>query len=145
MLKTLTSEEKETDYIKHALKMRNALVQSNYGRFFKLYLTAPGMTQALCDVFIDKIRIQCLQKLVVGFIATNIDLNYLAVLLAFSSPQELEAFLVERSKSIMHDLTLFLGCSFISDTNGGGGTKLDCRGSLMALKKAPLWVRRCKK
>ena len=52
----------------------------------------------MCDVFIDKIRIQCLQKLVVGFIATNIDLDYLAILLAFSSPQELEKFLVERGK-----------------------------------------------
>ena len=44
MLKTLTAEEKETEHIKHALKMRNALVQSNYGRFFKLYLAAPGKT-----------------------------------------------------------------------------------------------------
>ena len=82
----------------HALKTRNALVQCNYGRFFKLYKVAPGKAPALIDVFIDKIRLQCLQKLVVGFIATNIELDYLAMLLAFSSPEELEKFLDERGK-----------------------------------------------
>lgn len=98
MLKTLTQEEKETDTIKHALKTRNALVQFNYARFFKLYKEAPGKVPALIDVFIDRIRIQCLQKLVVGFIASNLDLVYLADLLAFQSSAELEAFLQERGK-----------------------------------------------
>ena len=98
MLKTLTPEEKLTEPVAHALKTRNALVQSNYGRFFKLYHQAPGKGTALIDVFIDKIRIQCLQKLVVGFIATNIELNYLANLLAFNSADELEQFLLDLGK-----------------------------------------------
>ena len=98
MLKTLTPEEKKQEPVAHALKIRNALVQCNYGRFFKLYQSAPGKASALIDVFIDKIRIQCLQKLVVGFIATNIQLNYLSGLLAFTSPDELDSFLVERGK-----------------------------------------------
>ena len=108
MLKTLTEEEKQQEPILHALKTRNALVQCNYARFFKLYLSAPGKAPALIDVFIDKIRIQCLQKLVVGFIATNIEVNYLASLLAFSSPQELEDFLQERGKCPSRPLTFFL-------------------------------------
>ena len=37
MLKTLTPEEKKQEPVAHALKTRNALVQCNYGRFFKLY------------------------------------------------------------------------------------------------------------
>lgn len=37
MLKTLTAEDKATETMTHALKTRNALVQCNYGRFFKLY------------------------------------------------------------------------------------------------------------
>ena len=81
------------------MKTRNALVQCNYGRFFKLYREAPGKAAALIDVFIDKIRIQCLQKLIVGFIATNIELNYLTVLLAFPTPADLEKFLADRGKS----------------------------------------------
>ena len=131
MLKTLTPEEKQTEAVAHALKMRNALSQCNYGRFFKLYKAAPGKGAALIDVFIDKIRIQCLQKLVVGFIATNIEVNYLANLLAFSSRRELEAFLLERD------------CVMIEDSNGG--KRLNCKESRQPLAKAPLRVRRCKK
>jgi hypothetical protein len=57
MLKTLTEEEKRTDPVDHALKMRNALVMGNYARFFKLYRIAPNKGKALIDVFIDKLRI----------------------------------------------------------------------------------------
>jgi len=63
-----------------------------------LYQQAPGKGKSLIDVFIDKIRTQCLQKLVVGFIATNLELDYLTMLLAFASPSELQKFLTERSK-----------------------------------------------
>lgn len=132
MLKTLTPEEKQQEPVAHALKTRNALVQSNYARFFKLYGVAPGKASALIDVFIDKIRIQCLQKLVVGFIATNIDLSYLAILLAFPSADELETFLVER------------GCVFTVDRRDGP-KRLNCKDSIKALKSAQLRVRRCKK
>ena len=106
----------------HALKTRNALSQCNYARFFKLYRDAPGKGAALIDVFIDKIRTQCLQKLVVGFIATNIELNYLAMLLAFTSTKELEQFLKDRD------------CNFIEDANGG--KRLNCKESRPALAKA---------
>ena len=60
MMKTLTAEEKKQEPIEHALKVRNALSQGNYGRFFKLYRVAPNKGSSLIDVFIDKIRIMCL-------------------------------------------------------------------------------------
>ena len=138
MLKTLTPEEKKQEPVAHALKTRNALVQCNYGRFFKLYQSAPGKAAALIDVFIDKIRIQCLQKLAVGFIATNIQLDYLSNLLAFDSPSELEAFLVERQ-------CIFVEASEVTGGSTAGSQRLNCKESLKALKSAPLRVRRCKK
>jgi len=148
MLKTLTPEEKQQEPVAHALKTRNALVQSNYARFFKLYGVAPGKASALIDVFIDKIRIQCLQKLVVGFIATNIDLSYLAILLAFPSADELETFLVERGKCFLFSwLTVvccLAGCVFTVDRRDGP-KRLNCKDSIKALKSAQLRVRRCKK
>ena len=121
----------------HALKTRNALVQCNYGRFFKLYKVAPGKAPALIDVFIDKIRLQCLQKLVVGFIATNIELDYLAMLLAFSSPEELEKFLDERGKYLLSSFFTIsiIGCTFISDVTGVS-KRLNCKDSIKALKTA---------
>lgn len=83
MLKTITAEEKKTEQMLYALKIRDSLKQGNYGRFFKLYRNAPNMGGSLIDVFIDKIRILALQKLTVGYLATNIDLAYLTNLLAF--------------------------------------------------------------
>ena len=71
MMKTLTAEEKKQEPVEHALKVRNALAQGNYGRFFKLYQVAPNMAGSLIDVFIDKLRILSLRQLAVGFVATK--------------------------------------------------------------------------
>jgi hypothetical protein len=83
MLKTLTIEEKKNEIMQHALKISGSLAQGNYGRFFKLYRNAPNMGSSLIDVFVDKIRIVALQKLSVGYLATNIDTAFLTNLLAF--------------------------------------------------------------
>ena len=128
MLKTLTVEEKKQEPIDHALKARNALVMGNFARFFKLYRVAPNKGGALIDVFIDKIRVLALQKLAYGYIATNIELDYLMIVLAFENTEQLRKFLTER------------GCTFSEDSS-----RLDCKASLMQLKKAPLRVRRCVK
>ena len=98
MLKTLTVEEKKTEPMQHALKMRESLAQGNYARFFKLYRNAPNMGSSLIDVFIDKLRLIALQKLAVGYLATNIDLGFLANLLAFDDSIECEKFLLEQGK-----------------------------------------------
>lgn len=73
--------------------MRKALASGNYGRFFKLYRDAHNMGGYLIDVFVNKHRILCLQKLCMANIATNIDLPFLSILLAFDSETELETFL----------------------------------------------------
>lgn len=98
MLKTLTLEDKKNEPMQHALKIRDSLAQGNYGRFFKLYRNAPNMGSQLIDVFIDKIRIVALQKLTVGYLATNIDLIYLSNLLAFDDPGSCEKFLTDQGK-----------------------------------------------
>ena len=60
VMKQLTESEKKQDCIKHALQVREAIAHGNYGRFFKLYRTAPNMGFYLMDVFIEKHRIMCL-------------------------------------------------------------------------------------
>lgn len=79
----------------HALKVRIALSQGNYCRFFKLYREAPNQGASLIDVFIDKIRILSLRNLAIGYIATGIDLNFITLNHAFNSVEECEKFLVE--------------------------------------------------
>ena len=95
MLKQFTTEEKKESCIQHALNIRKALAIGNYSRFFKLYREAPNMTGALIDVFIDKLRVLCLQKLALAFIPTGIKLEYLVRNLAFNNTREVAAFLKE--------------------------------------------------
>lgn len=51
------------------------------------------MGSYLIDVFVNKHRILCLQKLCMAYIATNIDCGFLSVLLAFDSETECVSFL----------------------------------------------------
>jgi hypothetical protein len=98
MLKTLTTEDKKNEPMQHALKIRDSLAQGNYARFFKLYRNAPNMGSSLIDVFIDKIRIVALQKLTVGYLATNIDIAFITKILAFEDAPQCEKFLLEQGK-----------------------------------------------
>jgi hypothetical protein len=101
MLKTLTIEEKKNEPMQHALKISDSLSQGNYGRFFKLYRNAPNMGSSLIDVFIDKIRIVALQKLTVGYLATNIDIAFLTKLLAFEDTPQCEKFLLDQGNPLI--------------------------------------------
>lgn len=107
----------------HALKVRIALSQGNYCRFFKLYSEAPNAGASLIEVFIDKIRILSLRNLAMGYIATGIDLDYLMRTHGFESIEETEKFLTDN------------GCS-VNTTADGQQKKLDCRASIMPLRKA---------
>lgn len=89
MMKKLTAEEKKDPCVTHALDVRKALAQGNYGRFFKLYQEAPNMGVHLINVFIDKHRTLCLQKMAFATQASNIELTRLASLLAFESTDNL--------------------------------------------------------
>ena len=66
-LPKITPEDKQEECVQHALKVRKALSDGNYGRFFKnifkLYQSAPNMGGFLMDIFIEEHRILCLQKL----------------------------------------------------------------------------------
>jgi hypothetical protein len=63
------------------------------------------MGSSLIDVFIDKLRIIALQKLTMGYLATNIDLGYLSNLLAFDDAAQCEKFLLDQGMSIITSLT----------------------------------------
>jgi hypothetical protein len=127
LLKYLSPEETKSEPIEHALNVRKALAQGNYGRFFKLFRIAPNMGRHLMDIFLAKHRILCLTRLALAYIATNVEVNYLGHLLAFDSPKECEVFLNG------------LGCKIINGDDGK--KKLLCKESLVALKKAPLKVK----
>jgi SAC3 family protein LENG8/THP3 len=95
MLKHITPEEKLSEPVKHALAVRSALAQGNYGRFFKLFRTAPNLGNYLMDIFIDKHRILSLIRLTKAYVATNVEMKYLKHLLAFDSESQIEEFLTK--------------------------------------------------
>jgi hypothetical protein len=68
--------------------VRKALAEGNYGRFFKLFRTAPNLGAFLMEIFLDKHRILCLIRLTMAYVATNIELAYISNLLAFESIKE---------------------------------------------------------
>jgi hypothetical protein len=114
--------------VKHALEVRKSLACGNYARFFKLYLSAPNMGTYLMEIFIEKHRILCLQKLCFANQNSNLDIVRLTTVLGFESQEDLLKLLET------------IGCTLLEDKK-----ILDCRGSLAKLKAAPLKVKRCEK
>lgn len=133
MMRELTEDEKKNDGVAHALQVRRALAQGNYGRFFKLYQTAPNMGVHLMDIFIDKHRIMCLQRMALASQTSSLEIARLANILAFDDSDSLIKFLTD------------IGCIFVENPETGAKQALECRQSLPKLKQAPLKVKRCVK
>ena len=108
LLKDLDATHATTESVKHALKIRKALAGGNFARFFKLYRDTKDSGKYLIEVFIDKQRTLCLQRLAFACQTSQLELVRLQELLAFDDEQSLITFLSS------------LGC-VLSDT------ALDCR------------------
>ena len=61
----------------------------------------------LMDIFIEKHRVLSLIRLAMAYIATNVDLGYLSIFLAFDSESALETFLTGLGKDLNFS---FLAC-----------------------------------
>lgn len=60
VLADLTLQDKNDEYIRHALETRSAVAKGNYHRLFKLYQQAPKMAPYLMDMFVDRERLAAL-------------------------------------------------------------------------------------
>ena len=150
MMRELTEDEKKNEGVAHALQVRRALAQGNYGRFFKLYQTAPNMGVHLMDIFIDKHRIMCLQRMALASQTSSLEIARLANILAFDDSDSLIKFLTDIGKSFLRSINIWLyaisiGCIFVENPETGAKQALECRQSLPKLKAAPLKVKRCVK
>lgn len=60
VLADLTTADKQTPAVKHALEVRSALASGNYHKFFRLYNDTPFMGAYLMDMFIERERVAAL-------------------------------------------------------------------------------------
>ena len=56
----LTSKQKASTAVKHALAVQRALALGNYHAFFEQYLNAPNMGAYIIDHFVDRERLRAL-------------------------------------------------------------------------------------
>ena len=77
--------------VAHALKVRQALVFSQFSAFFKLYATAPNLGRALMDMCFSRVRFAALETVVDAFKSTKVKLLYVASVLGFLVKLEGEA------------------------------------------------------
>jgi len=67
LLGSLTSEQRESNVVKHALKVYAAVDQCDYASFFRLYLTVPNMGVYLLDLLVDYVRHGAIQRTFRGY------------------------------------------------------------------------------
>ncbi|KAH9993705.1 SAC3/GANP/Nin1/mts3/eIF-3 p25 family-domain-containing protein [Russula compacta] len=86
----LTSKQKSSPAVKHALAVQRALALGNYHAFFEYYLNAPNMGAYIMDHFVDRERLRALlimtkayQRLSLTFIHQELALDSLNHLLEF--------------------------------------------------------------
>jgi len=87
LISELTPEQKEHDFIKHALDVRSAVANGNYHKLFELYLNPPhNMACYLMDHFVERERIKALKVMTKAYLTLSIP--FITDELGFDSEEE---------------------------------------------------------
>lgn len=73
MLATITPSERSDPSVAHALNVRFAMSNSNYRRFFQLFVVAPKMGGYLMDQFTARERVKALSIMAKAWVADLFD------------------------------------------------------------------------
>ena len=91
-IQELSDEQKQHEYVKHALQVQCALALQNYFLFFKLYLASPNMGAILLDKFIDSVRLSSLRIMFKSY-RPSIPVSFVSKQLAFRNEHACLLFL----------------------------------------------------
>ncbi|KAI8322274.1 nuclear export factor [Martensiomyces pterosporus] len=91
-LMAMTTEDKESPAVSHALQVRSAMATGNYHQFFKLYLSAPNMGGYLMDNFIDRERCAALRTMCKAY-RPRLSISFISEELAFDDEAACAKFL----------------------------------------------------
>lgn len=94
VLADLTTAEKESEPIKHALNVRSALALGNYHKFFRLYLDVPNMGAYLMDMFIVRERLAALSNICKAY-KLDVNIRFITEELGFESDVDAAQFIVD--------------------------------------------------
>jgi len=87
LISELTPEQKEHEFIKHALDVRTAVANGNYHKFFYLYLNPPhNMACYLMDHFVERERIKALKVMTKAYLSLNV--SFITEELGFENEEE---------------------------------------------------------
>lgn len=92
--------------VAHALRVRQALVFSQFPAFFKLYATAPNLGRALMDMCFSRVRFAALETVVDSFKSTKVKVLYVATMLGFLVKLGGEAGSVGQPAVVSEDTTV---------------------------------------
>ncbi|KAG4027606.1 hypothetical protein MFRU_028g00280 [Monilinia fructicola] len=90
----LTTAEKESEAIIHALSVRSALALGNYHKFFRLYLDTPNMGAYLMDMFAARERLAALSKICKTY-KPDVKLRFVTEELGFESDGDAAQFICD--------------------------------------------------
>ena len=93
-LASLSKELKADEVVHHALAVRSALAVCNFRSFFKLYASAPKMSGYLMDLFVPRIRLEALKRIIKSY-RPHLALSYFASQLSFPNDDECRTWLEE--------------------------------------------------
>lgn len=74
ILAALSTEDKNDECIKHALKVRSAWWLGNFHAFFKLYTSAPRMAAFLMDWFVARERKNALKSMIKSYVLNSLEI-----------------------------------------------------------------------
>ncbi|KAI8073756.1 SAC3/GANP/Nin1/mts3/eIF-3 p25 family-domain-containing protein [Thamnidium elegans] len=98
----LTVEQKENEFVQHALNVRSSLATGNFHRFFILYRNAPNMGGYLIDQFCERERVRALIVLCKAC-RPDLPLDFIQNELSFETNEELLKFLGQQNAKILKE------------------------------------------
>jgi len=104
LMLSMTAQDRENEFIEHALKVRAAEALGDYTRLFRLYNSAPGHAQHVMDTFADRCRLDALRVCLKAYMPT-VPLPFLTRNLGFENDDECAAFVEDHGVVVIEPKT----------------------------------------
>jgi len=109
LMRDLTKEDYDDEFIAFALGVRAATAIGNFVGFFRLYANAPGHAAYVMDTFVDSVRLDALKVLLKGY-APTVPAVWVGPVLGYETVEEGVNFLEDHGCVIKNDTEATVDC-----------------------------------